>query len=189
MKKLKQNVHKSITHPMIVKIIEQVSARTKPIVVYYQHLNEREKQIVFFGGIIAILFVFYLLITGAYSFQSRLEKEYMVIQTYRADVEYLSKLYKDINSITPNEFSPVTADAIKGDLASISPDNAPNIEQIGDTIAITISQAKFSDVMDAINQLRKSYGIFPEKVKMVRLSESGYISCRILFKVAIQNGQ
>jgi type II secretory pathway component PulM len=189
MKTLKQSVKKSITHPVIVKVIEQISARAKPVVDYYQHLNEREKQIVFFGGIIAILMIFYLIISGAYSFQSRLEKEYMVIQTFRADVEYLSKLYKDINNLTPNEFSPVTADTIKGDLTAISPDTPPNVEQIGDTIAITISQAKFSDVMNALNQLRKSYGIFPEKVKMVRLSESGYISCRILFKVTIQNGQ
>ncbi|MCC2625658.1 MAG: hypothetical protein K0R14_1531 [Burkholderiales bacterium] len=189
MEKLKQGIRRSITHPMVAKVIGQISARAKPVVAYYQRLNEREKQIVFFGGILVILMAFYLLISAAYSFQSRLEKEYMVIQTFRADVEYLSKLYKDINNLTPNEFSPVSADTIKGDLASISTDTPPNVEQIGDTIAITISQAKFSDVMDTLNQMRKSYGIFPEKVKMVRLSESGYISCRILFKVATQNGQ
>lgn len=186
MKKIKQGIKKSITHPKVAKIIEQLKVRVKPIVEYYHRLNEREKQIVFFGSILVILVFFYFLISAAYAFQSGLQKEYMVVQTYKADVQYLSKLYKDINSLTPNEFSPVTVESIKGDLESIS-ENKPDIELIGTNLTINISQVKFSDIMDALNQFRKSYGIFPDKVRITRLSESGYVSFSASFKVSTQN--
>src|SRR5579863_301232 len=169
MKKIKQGIKKSIAHPKVAQIIEQLSARVKPVVEYYHRLNEREKQIVFFGGILVILVVFYLLIGAAYTFQNSLQKEYMIVQTYKADVQYLSKLYKDMTSLTANEFSPVTADSIKGDLGSIS-ENKADVGQIGNILTVNISEAKFSDVMDALNQFRKTYGIFPTKVRITRLS-------------------
>jgi|GEM_PF-6297920 len=186
MKKIKQGIKKSIAHPKVAKIIEQLKVRVKPVVEYYHRLNEREKQIVFFGGILVILVFFYFLISAAYAFQSGLQKEYMVVQTYQADVQYLSKLYKDINNLTPNEFSPVSVDTIKGDLESIT-ENKPEVEQIGNTLTINISQVKFSDIMDVLNQFRKSYGIFPDNVRITRLSEAGYVSFSASFKVSTQN--
>jgi type II secretory pathway component PulM len=174
--------------PQIEKLLEQIKIRSKPVIDYYNRLNEREKQIVFLGLILLILMFVYLFISGAYSFQTSLEKDYTVIQTYRADAQYLGKIYKDINQFTPNEFSDVSADRLKGDFTSIAKD-PPDVQQIGDNITINVSQAKFSDIMNVLNQSRKTYGIFPSKLRVTRLSEAGYVSFSATFRVSTQNGQ
>jgi type II secretory pathway component PulM len=174
--------------PQLEKLIEKVTIMAKPVVTYYRGLNEREKQIVFLGTIFVILMFVYLIISSAYSFQQSLGNDYTVIQTYKADAEYLGKIYKDISKMTPNEFSDVSIDRIKGDFAPIAK-NAPDVQIIGDVLTISISQAKFSDVMNVLNQSRKSYGIFPSKLRITRLSEAGYVSFSASFKVNSQNGQ
>lgn len=188
MKKVIRTINKGLTHPQIRLLIDKINERLKPVIEYYKRLNEREKQIVFFAGILAILMFFYLIISAAYSFQKGLEKEYAVIQTYKADVDFLSRVYKDINILTPNEFSQADVNTLKNDLTAIST-NPPDIQQIEDVITVNISQAKFSDILNLLQQFRKSYGLFPSKVRVTRLSESGYVSFSASFKVNSQNGQ
>ena len=45
--------------------------------------------------------------------------KYSIIQTYRADTQYLGKIYKEVSQQTPNEFSSISADKIKDDFAYI----------------------------------------------------------------------
>lgn len=188
MKKIKFRPTLGKSKPQIDKLIEQLKIRIKPAVIYYNHLNEREKQIIFFGFIFLILMSFYLFINTAYNFQTSLEKDYSIIQTYKADTEYLGKIYKDISQQTPNEYSSISAEKIKGDFTSIAKD-PPDVGQIGDILTINISHAKFSDIMNVLNQSRKTYGIFPYKLRITRLSEAGYVSFSASFKVSSQNEQ
>lgn len=184
--KLKPNAIKGQSQHRIEKLIGQIALKTKPLVDYYNRLNEREKQIVMFGGIFAVIIVFYLIISAGYDFESSLQKDYTLIQTYQADAEYLIKDYRDIVQLTPNEFNSVDVDRIKKDLAQIT-DEDPDVGQSAGILTVKVSQAKFSDLMNILNQFRKSYGIFPLKLKITRLSQSGYVSFSASFKVKSQN--
>ncbi|MCC2645329.1 MAG: hypothetical protein K0R94_1107 [Burkholderiales bacterium] len=188
MKNLMLKLRQSNSHPKIKLLATIIAARLKPVNEYYKRLNERDKQIVFFGGILAILMFFFLVINAAYTFQKSLEKEYTIIQTYKADVEFLSKVYKDISTLTPNEFSPVEINSIKNDLAAISSET-PDVQLVDNTLTINIAQAKFSDILNLLQQFRKSYGLFVFKARVTRLPESGYVSFSASFKVNTQNGQ
>lgn len=184
--RLSININKARSHPRVEHWIQLFIKQTKPVVDYYNRLNEREKQILFFGGIFAIIMAFYLIISAALDFERSLQNDYDVIQTYRADAEYLAREYKDINHLTPNEFSDVAIERIKGDLAQVV-SGTPDIQQVDNILTIKVDKVKFSDIMNILNQFRKSYGIFPTKVKITRLSESGYVSLNASFKVNIQH--
>lgn len=187
MKKIQLQLSANKLSPYIQKLVQQLITLAQPVIAYYNRLSEREKQVAYFGVIAVALMFLYLFVSAAYSFQDGLERDYAIVQSYRADVEYLSKIYKDVNQLTPNEFSKVAAERIKGDFAAIAAN--PDIEQTNNTLEVNIAQAKFSDTMDVLNQLRKNYGIFPAKLKITRLSKSGYVSFSASFGVNTQNGE
>lgn len=162
-------------------LVMELRLRLKPLENYYMSKTEREKQILLIGGVCLVLTFVYLMISSVVSFGNDLEASYNTIQNYRADADDLVRRYKYISKLTPNEFSTVSVDRVKGDVTQVLDTKNPDVQIIDSTLTIKVSKAKFTNVIELLNQLRKSYGMYPDKLKITRLSDSGFVAFNVSF--------
>ena len=180
-KKLKLNSLRG--NPKIELWRQELKVKLKPAIDYFKHLTPREQQILGIGGILLGIMLVFLIVNWAIDFQKNLQKDYEYMQTYWLDSEELIKEYKEIVKLTPNEFSKVKLEQIKGDVALALSVKEPDVTLNENKLNINVPNAPFAGVMILLNQFRKSYGIFPDKLKITRLSNSGYVSFSASFTV------
>jgi type II secretory pathway component PulM len=170
-------------NPRFELLLRELKVRLKPAVEYFKNLTPREQHILSIGGIILGISLIFLVVTAAIDLQRNLQKDYEYMQTYRMDAEELIKEYKEIIKLTPNEFDKVKLEQIKGDVIQALNVKEPDVTLIENKLSITIPDTQFTGVIILLNQFRKSYGIFPNKLKITRLSNSGYVSFNATFNV------
>jgi len=178
---MKKRKLKLANNSKIKDLIVELKVRLKPVENYYLSKTERERQILIVGGACLLLAIVYLMISSIVGIGSDVESSYNTIQSYRADANDLIKRYKYISKLSPNEFSTVNVDRIKGDISQALDVKTPDVQIIDSTLTVKVSKAKFSNVMELFNQLRKSYGIYPDKLKITRLSDSGFVAFNVSF--------
>lgn len=176
----KRNI-KVVNNSGIKNLINILNTKSKPLINYYLSKTERERQILLIGVGFIVLSILYLMINSIISFGEDIGNSYKTMQSYRADADDLIKRYKYISKLTPNEFSTITVDRIKGDVSQELDIKNPDVQIIDSTLTIKVGKAKFINVMQLFNQLRKSYGIYPDKLKITRLSDSGFVSFNVSF--------
>lgn len=165
------------------QLLTDIKRSLKPILDYYYSRTRREQQLLIGLGIFALLYIIYFLINGLYNMQQDVENQYKTYQSYNNSIAYMAKQYKHVSQLTPNEFSAVTIERITADIVAVLGVQSPDIQLIEKTLVIQVSRAQFSKVMNLINQLRKSYGIYPTKLDITKLTDSGYVTLNISFKV------
>lgn len=165
------------------EIIDQIIQRSKPLVDRWIRLTVREKQLV--GGLLAIFGIFILssIIGSAINLSSQLNNKYILLQAYKLDAQSIQKEFKELSNITANEFNSVSIERIKGDTTQALSVVNPDITLQDNILIIKADNVLFESVILLLEQLRKSYGIFPSKLKVTQ-SRSGYVNFSATFSVS-----
>jgi type II secretory pathway component PulM len=158
-----------------------IQARLQPVLAYYTRLSERERHLLMIGGALIGLMLAFSLISSAINLQTSLQEQYLKTEQYRLDAKVMAKQYKGLSQITNNEFSQVSRDRIKGDMKEVLDISDPQVILADDNLKIDVPNASFESVMLFLDQLRKSYGLFPTTLNITRLTQSGYVAISATF--------
>ncbi len=150
---------------------------------YWKHLSEREQWLIKIGGIlIAIAFAFFV-IGMAMDLQSHLENDISTTELSLASTKSIAFQLKDLSQISANDYTTISADKVKGDITQLFGIKNPDVASADKAITVQIPDAKFELVMLFLDQLRKSYGVFPSHLKITRSSQPGFVSFNATFNV------
>lgn len=150
---------------------------------YWKHLSEREQWIIKIGGGIITITLIFLIISSAIDFKNNLANTVTTNNAMLANTKTLANQLKDLRENSPNNFTTVAADKIKDDVKQIFAIKNPNIAFADKILTIQIPEVKFELVMLFLDQLRKSYGIYPTQLKITRSSQSGFVNFSATFDV------
>jgi type II secretory pathway component PulM len=163
-----------------------VRTKSQPLADYWNNLTTREQQFLYAaGGFIGLLLIA-LLVSFILSISNSLVENVIRIEQYRQDAAVMAKEYRDLSQTSGNQFSSVSVDKIKGDATEVLNAKSPNIVLQDNVLQISVDSAKFEAVTAFLDQLRKSYGLFPSKLTITRLSQSGYVALNATFMVEQQ---
>lgn len=178
MKKIDTKAYLERYRPQLDKAMQKL----KPLREYWIRQSQRDQQILIILGAAVGLMLILLVITSAVGFKNGLKEEYTGVAQQRIDAQIVAKQYKDLSQITPNDFSTVNSEKVKGDATQILGVKDADVILADNTLSIKATNVKFESVMLFLDQLRKSYGLFPEKLKITRLSQSGYVAFSTSFR-------
>lgn len=169
------------------QFLELVLEKSKPYIRdgknYWIKLSEREQFIVKAGGVALALMFLFLIASSMFGLEGSLKNSIRTNSIDLANARILNLKMQDLSSITANEFTSVSSEKIKGDITQLFAIKSPDAVLNDDTLIITISGAKFDLVMLFLDQLRQSYGIFPDKMKIYRGTQSGLVDFYATFHV------
>jgi type II secretory pathway component PulM len=163
--------------------LDNLQERLNNVVAYWMRLSSREQQLLGISSILIVLFIIFSIIGSAIDLSNNLEKNYIQYEWYQLNAQSMAKEYKQLNQITSNELSQVTREKVKEDIIQVLDVKNPDVIIADNMITINIANAKFELVILLLEQLRKSYGLFPTKLKFTRLLQSGFIAFNGTFKV------
>lgn len=164
-----------------------LSPRLTPLInkarAMWLRLSQRDQHILILGSILVGFMFLFLVIGSAIDLQNDLHNNLIKTEQQVAYTKTLTTRLKDLSQITANEFSTPTADKIKGDITQLFDVKNPDVALVDKTLTISIPSARFERVMLFLDQLRKSYGIFPSELQLTRISPSGYVSFHATFNI------
>jgi type II secretory pathway component PulM len=167
----------------VALLLANLKEKTEPLVDRWKTLSLREKRLL--GGLAAIcsIMVMFSIISGAISWANNLEVRYDKLQEFKLTSEFLKKEYSDLSMVTANEFSAVDLARIQGDIKDGLHVNNANVVLQDNLLVIKADNVLFDSVILLLDQLRKSYGIYPSKLKITQ-SGARYVDLNVTFAVS-----
>ena len=167
----------------IKNVFSNYQPQLKSLSGYWNRLSDREKQLLMAASAAMVLFFSASILSSTLSLQDRLSTDFTETQKDYLKTNILYKQYTEVSQISANEFSKTSQDRIRGDAVQVLATSEPDVTIVGDKLTVNVDSAKFMSIMMFLDQLRNSYGLFPAKLKITRLSQSGYASLNASFIV------
>ena len=169
--------------PHIDKLKAKIEPQINKLVARWEQLQPREQKLVGGLGIFAIISVLFLAVSGLVSYKAKISNMVENLNRFTVFSKQAALNYKNIQSVEANTFNSVTTDQIKGDVAQVLQTKEPNILIQDGQMTISVPNAQFTQVMTLLDQLRRSYAIFPSQLTITRQSRSGFVSFSATFWV------
>lgn len=169
--------------PHIDKLKARIEPQINKLIARWEQLQPREQKLVGGLGIFLVLSMIFLIVNGLITYKNNVA--IMVENLNRVTVfsKQAAINYKNIKSVEANTFNSVTTDQIKGDVSQVLQTKEPNILIQDGQMTISVPNAQFNQVMTLLDQLRRSYAIFPSQLTITRQSRSGFVSFNATFWV------
>ncbi|MDQ5920945.1 MAG: hypothetical protein QG673_1001 [Pseudomonadota bacterium] len=152
----------------------------EPVKAYWDRQTQRDQQILIGVAAITGVMLVILIISMAVGFKNNLKSDYTLMAEQRIDAQIIAKQYKDLLHTTPNDFSSVNSDRIKGDAKQIMQGEAEVIFA-DNTLTVKQQNVKFDLAVQFLDQLRRSYGLFPDRLRITRAAQAGYVTLSVSF--------
>lgn len=169
--------------PHIEKLKTKFQPQLAKIYVWWNQLQPREQKLVGGLGLFLVLSILFLGINGLISYKSRVAEIVESLNRYTVFAKQAAVNYKNIKSVEANSFNSVSTEQIKGDVAQVLQTKEPNVLIQDGQMTISVPNAEFTQVMTLLDQLRRSYAIFPSQLTITRQSRSGFVSFSATFWV------
>ena len=150
---------------------------------YWIRLSEREQLIVKVGVIGLILMFLFIFVSSMLNLEQGLKDSIQTKNIDLANAKILNLEMQDLSSITANEFTEVSVDKVRGDITQLFSVKDPDVAINDDMLIINLSNVKFKRVVLFLDQMRKSYGEFPDKLKIYRTGQAGLVNFYATFHV------
>jgi type II secretory pathway component PulM len=164
-------------------IVERLEPYLKELKDYWRSLSEREQFIVKVGVISLGLMFLFLIASSMFNLENSLKESIKINGTNLSNAKMLNLQQQDLATITANEFTGVTSEKVKGDITQLFTLKTPDVALNDNTLIINLPGVKFDLVMLFLDQMRKSYGIFPDKLKIYRSNQSGMVDFYATFNI------
>ncbi len=163
-------------------LIESFKLHLKPLFDRWMRFNIREKQfLVGLGAAIALLCICFI-ISIAVDCTTNITNKYITLQNYKTDSDLFYKENKELLQLKPNKFNHINLTKITGDVGQAFDAKDSSIILQENNLNLKINDVTFISLINFLEQMRNSYGIFPNKLKIIR-AKSGIINFEANFLV------
>ncbi len=169
-----------IAKTLFTNYLNKIKIYLNPVIIYWKNLNERERKLIILAGILLSFIITFFIISGLITWKNNLIIEFTNKQKYLLEADYISKQYKDVIQTSSNEFSTVKTEQIRNDITNLLDNKNVNITLENNSLFINVDSAKFESIMLLLDQFRKTYGIFPDTLKITKISPE-YASLNMSF--------
>lgn len=146
-------------------------------------LLPRERFFLMGLGAFLALSIIYMLIGSVVRYKQNLEHEVASLNQFSLYSIQSAQIYKQLSKADVNQLNQPTAEQIKSDIKQVLEIDNPNVLSQDGQISINVSNAPFSKVMTLLDQFRRSYGMYPDQINVIRQSQDGYVSVTAMFWV------
>jgi type II secretory pathway component PulM len=162
----------------LANLKQKVEPQLKILIAKWNQLQPREQKLVGGLGVCLILTMLFLMVTGLIAYKARVD---MAVKNLNSFVIFSKQAA--LKSVEANTFTSVSSDQIKGDVTQVLQTKDPDILIQDGQMTITVPNAQFSQVMTLLDQMRRSYAIFPSQLNITKQSRAGYVSFNATFWV------
>lgn len=183
MKKILDRLNK-LDYSKLKKILAELHEQAKPLIIKWGKLTPREKGLLVTLVGACALFILVSIIGSFIGISDSVSQRHATLQSYHMEAKGLNYEYQQLSKMVPNQFTEVTKTKIAQDMTQILGAKDPNVTLTNGELTVKTDNASFESVALFLEQLRKSYGLFPEKLIVTRLAtSSGYVSLNATFVV------
>lgn len=173
-----------LDYSKLKKLLADLHEQAKPLITKWGKLTPREKGLLVTLVGVCALFILVSIIGSFIGIAGSISKQHTTLQSYQMEAKGLNYEYQQLSKMVPNQFTDVTKTKIAQDMTQILGVKDPNITITNGELTVKADSASFESVALFLEQLRKSYGLFPEKLIVTRLAtSSGYVSLNATFVV------
>jgi len=169
--------------PFIEKLKQKIGPQLEALLSRWNQLQPREQKMVGGLGICLIATMLFMLVTGLVAYKTRLSMAVHNLNSFVSFSKQAALSYKNIKAVEANTFNSVSTDQIKGDVTQVLQVKDPDILIQDGQMTISVPNTQFSQVMTLLDQLRRSYAIFPSQLNITKQSRAGYVSFSATFWV------
>lgn len=166
-----------------MKIIRQqlrkLSVQLKPYLVQaenkFRALSYREKVIIIIGLVIIMLYLLFSGVSIIVKYRYNLQNKVNNLNSISASVDQIANRYKLLKNIHPNATNKIDINNLKQEVKTSLQTDRVDIDVQDNQIIISSSMVAFEKVVLLLEQLKKSYNVFPEKASFVK-TKSGMVT-------------
>lgn len=169
--------------PFIANLRLKIEPQFKRVIERWNQLQPREQKMVGGLGICLAITLLFMIITGVVAYKARMDMALKNLNSFVVFSRQAALNYKTIKGVEANSFTSVSTDQIKGDVSQVLQVKDPDILIQDGQMTISVPNAQFSQVVTLIDQLRRSYAIFPSQLTITKQTRAGYVSFNATFWV------
>lgn len=158
-----------------------LAPKIKLVKTRWEQLLPRERMLLLGLGVFLALSLVYLTIVGLIKYKNSLELDVINLKRFSLYSTQAAQTYKQLSKIEANKVSTPSIDQIKSDVKQVLDTDNPNVSLQDSQISINIPNAPFNKVMALLDQFRRSYGMYPAQINIIRQSQDGYVSLNAMF--------
>lgn len=165
-------------------ILVKLDPYIKQIQKRWEQFLPRERYLIVVMSIILLLSLIYFIISGIISYKNNLDVTVSNLNKTVLYTEQAKYQIKKISKVDVNKFNPVTSEQIKSDIKQVAQIESPVVLIQDEQLSINLTNTQFSLAMMLLEQLHRSYGIFPDQVNITKQSQAGYVNMNAVFWVS-----
>lgn len=141
----------------------------------FKILSYREKIIVASMGILIVCYIIFVSISSIIKYRNNLQNTVNNLNTISVSVDQIANRYKSLKNIQPNTTNKIELNNLKQEIKTALQVNNVDVDVQDNQITISGSLVSFEKVILLMEQLKKSYNVFPDKASFVK-AKSGMVS-------------
>lgn len=141
----------------------------------FKMLSYREKIIVAAMGILIVCYLIFVSISSIITYRNNLQNTVNNLNTISVSVDQIANRYKSLKNIQPNTTNKIELNNLKQEIKTALQVNNVDVDVQDNQITISGSMVSFEKVILLMEQLKKSYNVFPDKASFVK-AKSGMVS-------------
>jgi type II secretory pathway component PulM len=175
-------------HKQKIEILgNELKIRLKPLNEYWLKLTNRERLLILTAVVAISITLIMLLISSSMDMLESLRVKAQNNKNNEKIALFLKRQYQKLNELPNISFVNLSIEKIKKDATQILDTPQADITLDDNTLRVNINSAKFSSSLLFLDQLRKSYGLFPLTLSITRLPEGGLVSVSATFSTEGKN--
>lgn len=165
------------------KIKPLLAPKIKLIKSKWEQLLPRERLLLVGLSIFVGLALVYVMIGGLVKFRNNLDIEVNNLKRFSLYSTQAAQTYKQLSKVEVNKVNMPNVDQIKSDVKQVLDVDNPNVLLQDSQLSINVPNVPFNKVMMLLDQFRRSYGMYPSQINIIRQSQDGYVSLNAMFWV------
>ncbi|MBX9599023.1 MAG: type II secretion system protein M [Burkholderiales bacterium] len=165
----------------IERLKDLIGPKLELLKIKWLQLQPREQQLVGVMGIFVTALLLFMMISGLINFNRNLSQHVNNLFKFSIYSKQAANTYKSLNKIEANSFNQANLEQVKGDVSQVLQIKDPDILIQDGQMTVNVPNAEFTQVMALMEQFRRSYGIFPSQVHIVRQTRTGFVSFNATF--------
>jgi type II secretory pathway component PulM len=141
----------------------------------FKALSYREKIIVVSMAIFIALYIVLTSIHAIVKYRYSLQNQVNNLKVISVSVDQIANKYKVLKNVQPNSTNKIDINNLKQEIKTALQVNSVDVDVQDNQIIISGSMVSFEKVILLLEQLKKSYNVFPEKASFIK-AKSGMVS-------------
>jgi type II secretory pathway component PulM len=171
------------TSPRLQPVFYAIKEKIPLVQEFWAKLTEREKLLVGVMGAGVVTFILVSCLSAAITLVGNLQLTATELKADNIQARSMSKIYNSLLKISGNEFSQVKLSRVKEDITQILNNKNPDAIMQDNILTIKVDNVIFESSILFVDQMRKSYGLFPETLVIMTAFNPGYVNFKATFRV------